>query len=159
MSGSFFYDMEQELRRFLDAVRPEFDISYRMTADQYGYMWLVLEGRRMEDLLAGITAAGDTVAEKGFEEQLLAAVFQFKNERASSGSGSSGSNAQPPQQYLVYNYKRNNFYPFIPLGAESGANKKRDYEGEMRMMSAIINEVPFEKDMALWYPLWDLPLK
>ncbi len=29
----------------------------------------------------------------------------------------------------------------------------------MIMMSAIGEEMPFEKDMTLWYPLWDLPLK
>ncbi|HLG36815.1 MAG TPA: hypothetical protein VI338_01665, partial [Nitrososphaera sp.] len=57
-------------------------------------------------------------------------------------------------QYLVYNFKRNNFYPFVPR-----TGKSRDTEKEMKIMSAISEEVPFERDMSLWYPLWDLPLR
>ena len=72
--------MEQEVRQFLNAVRGEFELSYRTTTDSYGYMWVVLEGRRIEDLLAGLTAAGDIVAERGFSDHLLAAVFEFRSD-------------------------------------------------------------------------------
>jgi hypothetical protein len=105
-------------------------------------MWIVFEGKRIEDLLAGLTATGDMVAEKGFSDQLLAAVFEFEDERRGG------------HQYLIYNYRRNNFYPFVPTGT-----KVRDTEQEMMMMSAVTEEMPFEKDMTLWYPLWDLPLR
>jgi hypothetical protein len=36
--------------------------------------------------------------------------------------------------------------------------KTRNTEEEMKMMATIGDEVPLEKDMTLWYPLWDLPL-
>jgi hypothetical protein len=108
-------------------------------------MWIVLEGKRIEDLLAGLTAVGDIVEERGFSDQLLAAVFEFSSERG-AGAGSC--------QYLVYNYKRNNFFPFVPIG-----QKTRDTEQEMKLMATIAEEIPFEKDMTLWYPLWDLPLR
>jgi hypothetical protein len=134
--------MEQEVRQFLNAVRAEFELSYRTTTDSYGYMWVVLEGRRIEDLLAGLTAAGDIVAERGFSDHLLAAVFEFKSERNSS------------YQYLVYNYKRDNFYPFVPTN-----KKSRDTEQEMKVMASVSEEMPFEKDFRLWYPLWDLPIR
>jgi PspAB-like protein len=142
VSGTFFYEMEQDIKRFLGSLQPEFDLAFRTVTDSYGYMWVILEGARMEDLLAGLTAVGDTVEEKGFSDKLLAAVFEFENERDGG------------YQYLIYNYRRNNFYPFVPTG-----QKTRDTEQEMKMMSAVGEEMPFEKDMTLWYPLWDLPLR
>jgi hypothetical protein len=142
VSGTYFYEMEQDVRRFLDSLNPEFDLAYRTVTDSYGYVWVILEGRRIEDLLAGLTAVGDTVEEKGFSDQILAAVFEFSSER------------QGGYQYLIYNYKRNNFYPFVPAG-----QKARSTEQEMQIMAALGEEAPFEKDMTLWYPMWDLPLR
>jgi hypothetical protein len=142
VSGTFFYEMEQDIKRFLASLQPEFDLTYSAVTDSYGYMWIIFEGKKIEDLLAALTATGDIVEEKGFSDQLLAAVFEFASER------------QGGHQYLIYNYKRNNFYPFVPTG-----QKIRDTDQEMKMMSAIGEEMPFEKDMTLWYPLWDLPLK
>jgi PspAB-like protein len=142
VSGTLFHEMEQDLRRFLASLHPEFDLSFRAVTDRYGYLWIVLEGSRIEDLLAGLTAAGDIVEERGFSDQLLAAVFEFRSDLDAS------------PQYLVYNFKRNNFYPFVPA-----TGKSRDTEKEMKIMSAISEEVPFERDMSLWYPLWDLPLR
>ena len=142
VSGTLFHDMEQDLRQFLASLHPEFDLAFRAVTDRYGYLWIILEGSRIEDLLAGLTAAGDIVEERGFSDQLLAAVFEFKSDQDAS------------PQYLVYNFRRNNFYPFVP---DDG--KSRDTEKEMKIMSAIGDEVPFERDMSLWYPLWDLPLR
>jgi hypothetical protein len=134
--------MEQDVRRFLGSLKPEFDLAFRTVTDSYGYRWIVFEGKRIEDLLAGLTATGDMVAEKGFSDQLLAAVFEFEDER------------QGGHRYLIYNYRRNNFYPFVPAG-----DKTRDTEEEIKIMAAVAEEMPFEKDMTLWYPLWDLPLR
>ena len=142
VSGSLFHDMEQDLKRFLASLHPEFDLTFRAVTDQYGYLWIILEGSRIEDLLAGLTATSGIVEERGFSDQLLAAVFEFQSERDSSF------------QYLIYNFKRNNFYPFVP-----NRGKSRDTEKEMKIMSSVGEEVPFERDMSLWYPLWDLPLR
>ena len=152
VSGTFFYEMEQDIRQFLGSLQPEFDITWRTVTDSYGYMWIIFEGRRIEDLLAALTAAGDIIEEKGFSDQLLAAVFEFSSERQEvPGAEGVGGEAC---QYLVYNYKRNNFFPFVPNG-----QRTRDTEQEMKLMATIGDEMPFEKDMTLWYPLWDLPLK
>jgi hypothetical protein len=98
----------------------------------------------MGDILAGISAVGDTIQEKGFTNQLLVAVFEFNNKEKPNNGDSI--------QYLIYNYKFNKFYPFVPFG-----QKTRNSESEMKIMATIAAEVPFEKDMTLWYPLWDLP--
>ena len=142
VSGTFFYEMQNEIERFLSSLRPEFDLTFKVITDTYGYMWIILEGKRVEDLLAGLTAVSDMVAEKGFSDQLLAAVFEFSCERKGG------------YQYLIYNYKYNKFYPFVPT-----VQKNRSTEQEMQIMATIGNEVPFERDMSLWYPLWDLPLR
>lgn len=142
VSGSYFRDMEEDLKRFLKSLHPEFDLAFRAVTDSYGYLWIILEGSKIEDLLAGLTAADGIVEERGFSDQLLAAVFEFRSDIDGSF------------QYLIYNFKRNNFYPFVPT-----RNNSRDTEKEMKIMSAIEDELPFERDMSLWYPLWDLPLR
>ncbi len=143
VDGMYFSVMKQDIQSFLDASKTEFGLRYRTVIDSYGYLWVIIEGKRVEDILAGITAVGDTVEEKGFSDKLLAAVFEFSSNIENSNS----------IQYLIYNYKRNNFYPFIPTG-----QKNRDTEQEMKILSAVEKEMPFEKDMAFWYPMWDLPL-
>ena len=110
-------------------------------------MWIVFEGKRIEDILAGLTTVSDIVEERGFSDKLLAAVFEFSSIREEGKRIAS-------QQYLIYNYKRNNFYPFVPIG-----EKTIDAEQQMKIMATVREEIPFEKDMTLWYPLWDLPLR
>jgi hypothetical protein len=140
----YFLTMKEDIRNFLNVSRTDFDLTYRILTDTYGYLWIVIEGKNMEDILAGMTAVGDIIYERGFADNLLATVFQFI-------SGTLG--ATPSSQYLIYNYKRNNFYPFVPLG-----QKNRDTEQEMKILSAVDQELRFEKDMRNWYPLWDVPL-
>jgi hypothetical protein len=144
--------MEQDIRQFLDNLQPEFNLTWRITTDAYGYMWIVFEGKRIEDLLAGLTTVSDIVEEKGFSDQLLAAVFEFSSTREEERRGREGGGAR--QQYLIYNYKRNNFYPFVPIG-----QRTIDAEQQMKIMATVAEEMPFERDMTLWYPLWDLPLR
>jgi hypothetical protein len=147
-SGQYFREMEQEIKRFLDALEREessaVDLHYDTITDHHGYLWIVLYGKRIEDLLAGLTAVGDLVAERGFSNQILAAVFQFYNERDNNQSS-----------FLVYDYKRNKFYPFVPT---SHKRETRNTTEEMRIMETMADEMPFEKDKDLWHPFWNLPL-
>ena len=143
VDGMYFSDMKEDIQRFLDASKTDFYLRYRTLTDSYGYLWVIIEGKHMEDILAGVTAVGDMVEEKGFSDKLLAAIFEFSSNIENNNS----------IQFLIYNYKRNNFYPFIPTG-----QKNRDTEQEMKILSAVGQEVKFEKDMAFWYPMWDLPL-
>jgi hypothetical protein len=146
--GQYFREMEQEVKRFLDALETEdssaVDLHYDTITDYHDYLWIVLYGKRIEDLLAGLTAVGDLVMERGFSNQILAAAFQFYDERDNNQSS-----------FLVYDYKRNKFYPFVPV---SHKRKTRNTTEEMRIMETMADELPFEKDKDLWYPLWNLPL-
>ncbi|MDQ3967816.1 MAG: hypothetical protein M3275_05395 [Thermoproteota archaeon] len=146
--GQYFREMEQEVKSFLNTLEAEdsssVDLHHDTITDYHGYLWIVLYGKRIEDLLAGLTAVGDLVMERGFSNQMLAAVFQFYNERDNNQSS-----------FLVYDYKRNKFYPFVPI---SHKRKTRNTTEEMRIMETMADEMPFEKDKDLWYPLWNLPL-
>jgi hypothetical protein len=146
--GQYFREMEQEVKRFLDALETEdssaVDLHHDTITDYHGYLWIVLYGKRIEDLLAGLTAVGDLVMERGFSNQILAAAFQFYNERDNNQSS-----------FLVYDYKRNKFYPFVPV---SHKRKTRNTTEEMRIMETMADEMPFEKDKDLWHPFWNLPL-
>jgi hypothetical protein len=144
VDGMHFTEMKDDIQRFLNIGKPDVELGNRMVVDSYGYLWVILDGKSMGDILAGISAVGDTIQEKGFTNQLLVAIFEF-NYKEKPNSGDS-------IQYLVYNYKLNKFYPFVPFG-----QKTRNSENEMKIMATIADEVPFEKDMTLWYPLWDLP--
>jgi hypothetical protein len=144
VDGMHFTEMKDDIQRFLNIGKSDVELSNRMIVDSYGYLWVILDGKSMGDILAGISAVGDTIQEKGFSNQLLVAIFEFNNKEKPNNGDSI--------QYLVYNYKFNKFYPFVPFG-----QKTRNSENEMKIMATIADEVPFEKDMTLWYPLWDLP--
>ena len=147
-SGQYFREMQQEVKRFLDAMEREessaVDLHHDTVTDYHGYLWIVLYAKRIEDLLVGLTAVGDLIIERGFSNQILAAVFQFYNERDNN-----------QRSFLVYDYKSNKFYPFIPLNHK---RKTRDTTEEVRIMETMVDEMPFEKDKELWRPLWNLPL-
>ena len=146
--GQSFRELEQEVKRFLDSMEREessaVDLHYDAITDYQGYLWIVLYGKKIEDLLVGLTAVGDLVIERGFSNEILAAVFEFYNERDNNQSS-----------FLVYDYKRNKFYPFVPVSHEG---KARNTAEEVRIMETMADEMPFEKDRDLWRPLWNLPL-
>jgi hypothetical protein len=147
VNTSDFSEMQQYIQNFLStAMKTDFNISFNTSIDNYGYLWVVLSGTTIEGIVAAINAVGDTINEKGFSNQLLAAVFEL----------TSGYNTL----YLIYNYKSDKFYPFVPIerrGAAEG-QKRRNNEEEIKIMEVISNEIPFEKDLSLWYPIWDLPI-
>jgi PspAB-like protein len=146
--GQYFREMEKEIKRFLDTMEREeyssVDLHCDTITDNQGYLWIVLYGKRMDDLLVGVTAVGDLVNERGFSDQIIATAFQFYNERDNNQSS-----------FIVYDYKSNKFYPFVPV---DHTRKTRNNTEEMKIMETIADEIPFEKDRDLWHPLWDLPL-
>jgi len=151
-SGLYFNEMKDEIQRFLAISEPDLQFDYRMVVDSYGYLWFIMAGKSIEDILAAITAVVDTIQEKGFSSQILASIFEFRQIRELDSS--SEKSYDSGMRYLVYNYKSNKFYPFVPILGQ----RSRDTENEMRIMATLQKEIRFEKDMAMWYPLWDLPL-
>lgn len=141
VSGRFFAETMSEVQNFLDVSKTDSDLSYQVTNDSYGYLWIILQSAEIEDIISAISAVGQTINDRGFSKQLFAAVFQFSN------------NNKTNNRYLIYNYNLNKFYPFVPVN-----KNERDNEIEREIMVTIVAEMPFEKDATLWYPIWGLPL-
>ena len=76
-------------------------------------------------------AVGDLVNERGFSDQIIATAFQFYNERDNNQSS-----------FIVYDYKSNKFYPFVPV---DHTRKTRNNTEEMKIMETIADEIPLRK--------------
>jgi hypothetical protein len=110
--------------------------------DSYGYHWIVVRDPDVSDLVTSVHMVNASLAERGYENQLLASVFAFQAE----GGGVT---------YLVYLFKRGTFYPFAPA---SGGGERRDNQKELQLQAALGNEVPLEADLTRWFPIWGAPI-
>jgi hypothetical protein len=115
--------------------------SVREEQDRYGYEWIVVSQPGIEELVGGIHLVNSTLEEQGYGPQLLCSVFGFA---PADGTG------RPV--FLVYLYKRGTFYPFAPLDGE-----KRDNALELRLKAVLEHELPIEKDLTRWFPIWGIP--
>jgi hypothetical protein len=145
VSGRFFTETLAEIKQFLDVSKVDSHLSYRMISDSYGYLWFIFESPKIEDLVLCVSGVGQLIHDRSFEKQLLAALFQFRNER--------NSHSNQHNQYLVYSYALNKFYPFVPVN-----KNERDNKTEREIMKTIVDEIPIEKDISLWYPIWSVAL-
>lgn len=176
-----FNEMKQYIDSFLSIVsdkeKTAWNFTYKSLVDKYGYLWFLLKGREMQDMVVAISSIGDTIHEKGFSRQLLAAIFEFTtgyNVNYSSRSlnkdndSSSFASNNNQSQFLIYNYKTDKFYPFVPSSPSvfseltttlpnNHPDKKRNHYLELKIMTYIKDEIPFETDMAFWYPIWYIP--
>jgi hypothetical protein len=114
--------------------------------DSYGYRWMVLRNPAgapsVEDLAVGINAVSSSIETAGHGERLLCAVFAF-------------ADAQQRAVYMIYNYKRGHWYPFVP--APGGANE-RSTERELQLKAQMSGELPIEPELERWFPLWGIPI-
>jgi PspA associated protein B len=139
-----FNEMKQEIEKFLEASKANFELTFRTVVDPYDYLWIIILSKTIEDNVAAITSIGDTIEEKGFSDRLLASVLELNNGTTN--------------EYLIYNYKLDKFYPFVPINEQQ---KRRNHGEELKIMSALADEkkLPFEKEMSCWYPIWNTPVK
>jgi hypothetical protein len=110
--------------------------------DSYGYHWIIVRDDDLNDLVTTVHMVNASMADRGFDNQLLATVFAFR--------GESGDIA-----YLVYLFKRGTFYPFVPA---AGGGERRDNQKELQLQGALGHEVPFEADLTRWFPIWGAPV-
>ncbi|MGI5837236.1 MAG: PspA-associated protein PspAB, partial [Chloroflexota bacterium] len=102
LESSEFQSLSQELERILKISGRETDTTIDAVEDEFGFQWVILQDSQFEDLVATIHLVSLTLEDKGFGEQLLAAVFKFLD--------------REKPIFWIYNYKRGNFYPFVPRG-------------------------------------------
>lgn len=140
LSSTRFEDVERELRQLVEIGARATETRFEFVQDDYGFRWIVLQDPDLEDLVAAMHMVSLTLQEHGFGEQLLAAVFKF--------------HLRDRPVYWIYNYKRGAFYPLVPGPGE----RQRDNAQELRLRSLLERELPMEKDLERWYPMWGIPL-
>lgn len=142
VSNAEWKAMETEMNDLLNVSVKDSPLQWRWYSDEYGFRWVILHTEEFENLVATVHMLGDELGAHGFGDQLLAAIFQFRD--------ANGRNV-----YLIYNYKRGTFYPFVP-------DPQREHERlnavEFQMSGTLKTDLPIEQEIEQWYPLWGVPL-
>src|SRR3954451_7028889 len=81
--------------------------------DEFGYRWVIVEDPELEDLVVAVNTTADNIAVGGYADRILAAVFSFKDQAGNP-------------IYLIYNYKRGAWYPFVPAPGDHQGNTERE---------------------------------
>jgi hypothetical protein len=139
IESSRYEAARSEIEDLLKYSARETGTKYRVEKDEYRYLWVVLEDPDFDDLVVNVHLVSTTMVEHGFGEQLLCALYQFR--------GRDGP------VYWIYSFKGGSYYPFAPI---EGHN--RDSSFEFRLRSVMEPELPVEKDVEKWYPLWGTPI-
>ncbi len=143
VEGAAIEQTHHEVRALLDADSDRDGPPVELRQDDYGYSWLV--SHRAPDQLAPLVtdlhAVNTILQEGGFGPQLLCSLVAFRN-------------AGGDPLALVYLYKRGTFYPFAPLPGEP---QRRDNALELQVRAAIVGDLPIEKDLGRWFPVWGAP--
>ena len=139
VESTFFENLGSELRDLLTIGGRSTGTRFKISDDDYGTRWIVLDDPDFEDLVATMHLVAETFLEHGFADRLLAAIVQVRYEEKPA--------------YWIYNYKRGRFYPFVLSG-----HRERDNAAEMRLAALMEEEkVPVEKTLENWYSLWGIP--
>ena len=138
IESSRYDTARREIEDLLQYSCRETGTRYRVQKDDYDFLWVVLEDPEFEDLVTNIHLVSQTFVEHGFGEQLLCAIYRFTGKK---------------EVYWIYNFKSGSYYPFAPKG-----DNKRDNALEFRLRSLMDSELPMEKNVERWYPLWGIPL-
>lgn len=144
VEGGAFAALQQDVRRLLDADTDRGGIPVEFERDGYGYTWLLARhpSEDVSSLVTDLHAVNSLLAEGGFGPQLLCSLVDFQE------TGSDRTLA------LVYLYKRGTFYPFAPV---PGGGEKRDNSLELQTRGLLANDLPIEKDLSRWFPVWGAP--
>ena len=136
-------DFEQILKdaeELLRGTADETGSTLESADDEYGYRWIVLRDPDFDDLVVSLNTISTELQAGGYGDRLLCAVFAFEDKGR--------------RMYLIYNYKRGKFYPFVPAGGE----QQHDSERELRLKAQLEKEMPIEPELTRWFPLWEIPL-
>jgi hypothetical protein len=136
-----FKGIVHEMEEVVRATAGDSGTTVDTTVDSYGFSWLVLKGDSFDDLVVGINAVSTAIDDGGYGERLLCAVFAFADE-----------NGRP--LYLIYNFKRGAFYPFVPAAGD----QRRDNERELVLQAQLGSELPIETELTRWFALWGIPI-
>ena len=139
IANADFKQLVKDAEELVHGTAADTDTQVESKDDEFGYRWIVLRDPDFEDLVVSLNTVSTELQGGGYGDRLLACVFAFEEDGKAL--------------YFIYNFKRGAFYPFVPTG-----NKERDSERELRLKAQLSTELPFEEDIARWFPLWEIPL-
>lgn len=131
-----FASILEDIDALLDIDTPSPDS--RIQKDDSGYTWVLFEQDDFETLVTEVYSIVETLLDAGAGEYLLAAVFAFEADS---------------RAYWIYNFKRGQWYPFVPTG-----NYDRDSETEAHLREILEAELDLEPRSDREYPFWELPI-
>jgi hypothetical protein len=140
MSAGEFARAASDLEQLLDSVAAETGSKIERKNDKFGFEWLIVRDKDLEDLVTASNLVASELSDAGFAPQLLAAAFRFEG-------------AKGPV-YWIYGFKNGRFWPFIPTG--DGQN--RDNAEELELKAKLEKELPIEPDLTKWLALYDAPI-
>jgi len=153
LATSDFESTLSEMEEVVKATGGESGTTVTTQDDAYGYRWMILcnpEGApSVEDLAVGINAVSSSIETAGYGERLLCAVFAFTD--GAPGAAKTGGS----KIYFIYNYKRGEWYPFVPA---PGGAEERSTERELQLKAQMGSEMPLEPEIERWFPLWGIPI-
>jgi hypothetical protein len=135
-----FENIMSETEELLRGTAADTGTELRSHEDEYGYRWLVFRDPDFDDLVVALNTVSSQLEASGYGDRLLCAVFPYEEKGRTI--------------YFIYNFKRGTYYPFVPAPGD----KARDNERELRLKSQVGAELPFEEEIARWFPLWEIPL-
>ncbi len=134
---SEFEGIKKDINGLLEIGRKDSGTEFEMKRDEFGYLWLTVKDEDFEDLAATISMIEETLREEGYEKALLCSLIKFRKDDM--------------RVYMVY--RKSLFYPFVPI-----KDRKRDTTYEMKLANLLEKELPIEKRIEEWYPVWGIPL-
>jgi hypothetical protein len=138
LATSDFEATMKDMVAVVQATTTELGASVEARDDDYGFRWLIVRDQdSIEDQVVAINGVSTALEDAGYGERVLCAVFAFK---AADGSAIN----------FIYNYKRGNWYPFVPAPGE----QQRSTERELQLKAQIGGELPIEPELERWFPLW-----
>ncbi|WP_320775427.1 PspA-associated protein PspAB [Streptomyces sp. CRN 30] len=143
VEGAVFEQTHREVQALLDADAGRDGPPVDLRRDAYGYSWLVSHRSpgQLPELVNDLHAVNSSMEVNGFGPQLLCSLAGFRHPDGRAVA-------------LVYLYKRGTFYPFAPL---PGGGQRRDNPLELRVRAALGDDLPVEKELGRWFPVWGAP--
>jgi len=135
-----FTQIAREMEEIVRGTGEETGTTLSTEEDTFGYRWMILRDPDVEDLAVGLNAISEALVMGGYGDRVLCAVFAFQD-------------AQRRPIYLIYNYKRGLWYPFVPAGPQ-----ERSAERELQVRAMLGDELPIEPELERWFPLWGIPI-
>ncbi|MGZ4453235.1 MAG: PspA-associated protein PspAB [Nocardioides sp.] len=136
--GAAFAQTQDEIVELLDN---DDDPDVERSTDEFGFTWL-LARQQPDDVSALVTdlhTVNTSLEEQGFGSGLLCSLVGF-------------TDAAGRRLALVYLYKQGTFYPFVPK-----EGRIRDSLLEIQVRDVLAGELPVERDLSRWMPVWGAP--